>query len=773
MNEQIRILLLEDLPTDAELVVDELQLSGLKFTYKLVDNENAFLQQLEDFRPHIVLSDYSLPTFNGMEALRIVRQRYAHIPVIMVTASINEETAVACMRAGAADYILKDKMKRLGMAVRTVLEKHKLEQQKRQAEIALQESGHYYRSLLNQMNEQVIVIDKGYRITDVNESFLRHRGFQREQIIGKPCYKVLHHNEHPCHESGQPCTMERVLTTGHSITEQQQQISKDGVESWYNISTSPMTNSSGEIVSIIESSHDVTELMRAQEEINKLSTAIEQIPISVVLTNINGNIEYVNPHFSKVAGYAREEVMGQNPRILKSGEQPQDFYENLWQTITAGKVWHGEFRNKKKDGALFWEEATIGPVLNDQGAITHFLAVKEDVTEKKRLNQELNQAQKMEAIGRLAGGVAHDFNNLLTVINGYSEMALAKLGPSNPTANYIKQIAQAGKKAGSLTQQLLAFSRKQVMQPRVLNPNQTILDMGKMLQRLIGENINLQFDLADDLPFIEADPAQLDQVIINLAVNARDAMPEGGDLVIATNAALHGQAQAEGTTINGRDCVRISVSDSGVGMDEETKSKIFEPFFTTKEKGKGTGLGLATIHGIVNQNGWHIEVASAPGKGSTFQIYIPTSKKEAPPYEQPPANPMLNGTETILFVEDETEVRTIITGFLKQAGYSVLQAHDGAEALELSNSKNTQFDLLLTDVIMPKMGGKKLADRLREQRPDLKIIYISGYTDETISQSGILDEKILFLQKPFEPNALLQLVRKTLDAAPANPAPTS
>jgi len=765
MEEQIRILLLEDLPTDAELIIDELQLSGLTFTHKLVDNEKAFLQQLENFRPHIVLSDYSLPTFNGMEALKIVRQRFAHIPVIMVTASINEETAVACMRAGAADYILKDKMKRLGMAVRTVLEKHELEQQKRQAEHALLESGHYYRSLLNQMNEQVIVIDKGYHITDVNESFLRNRGFQREQIIGKPCYKVLHQNERPCHESGQSCTMERVLATGHSATEQHQQISKGGVKAWYNISTSPMTNSSGEIVSIIESSHDVTDLMRAQEEINKLSTAIEQIPISVVLTDINGNIEYVNPHFSKVTGYARKEVMGQNPRILKSGEQPKEFYKNLWQTITAGKVWYGQFRNKKKDGALFWEEATISPVLNDQGAISHFLAVKEDVTEKKRLNQELNQAQKMEAIGRLAGGIAHDFNNLLTVINGYSEMALAKLSPAEPAANYIKQIAQAGKKAGSLTQQLLAFSRKQVMQPQVLNPNQTIQDMGEMLKRLIGENINLQFDLADDLPPIEADPAQLDQVIINLAVNAHDAMPDGGDLVIETKAVLFGRSQAECSTHNNCDCVRISVSDTGVGMDEETKSKIFEPFFTTKEKGKGTGLGLATIHGIVNQNGWHIEVVSAPQKGTSFHIDIPKSDKQVVPHIQKAGSSMLYGVETILFVEDETEVRNIITGFLKQAGYAVLQAKNGAEALELANNNNTKFDLLLTDVIMPKMGGKKLADILREQQPDLKVIYISGYTDETISQSGILDEKILFLQKPFEPNELLKLLRRTLDAA--------
>ena len=773
MEKQLRILLLEDLPTDAELVIDELQLSGLDFIHKIVDNEKAFIKQLEEFRPHIILSDYSLPTFNGMEALSIVTQSFAHIPVIMVTASINEETAVACMRAGAADYILKDKMKRLGMAVRTVLENHELKLQKRQAEQALQESGRYYRALLDQLNEHVIVLDRDFHITDVNTTFLKKHGYKRSEVIGKLCYEILHHAEKPGEEDGHNCALKKVFQTGRTETFLRRHVAKSGDQTWYNISMSPMMNSNGKVASVIESSLDVTDLMRAQEEIKKLSTAIEQSPVSVVLTDIEGNIEYVNPHFSKVSGYSRAEAIGQNPRILKSGDQSAELYKNLWETITAGNVWYGEFHNKRKDGVLFWEEATIGPVLNDQGVITHFLAVKEDVTEKKRLNQELSQVQKMEAVGRLAGGIAHDFNNLLTVINGYSEMALAKLSPTEPPAHFIKQIAQAGKKAAGLTQQLLAFSRKQVMQPRVLDPNQTIQDMGKLLKRLIGENINLQFDLANDLPTIEADPAQLDQVIINLAVNARDAMPDGGDLVISTNAALPGQTRAEFASSNNRNYVRISVSDSGVGMDEETKSKIFEPFFSTKEKGKGTGLGLATIHGIVNQNDWTIEVVSAPGKGSSFHIYIPKSKKQMTPPVHPAETSMLYGTETILFVEDETEVRTLVSGFLKQAGYTVLQAENGDKALDLVKNQKIKFDLLLSDVIMPKMGGKKLADKLKQQRPDLKVIYISGYTDETISRSGILDKEILFLQKPFEPKALLELIRKTLDAAPENQTPTS
>ena len=773
MKEKLRILLLEDLPTDAELVVDELELSGLDFIYEVVENEKDFARLLENFSPDIVLSDYSLPTFNGMAALALVKERFPHIPVIMVTASINEETAVSCMRAGAADYILKDKMKRLGMAVRTVLENQQLKLQKQQAEHELQESGRYYRALLNQMNEHVVVVEKNFVLSDVNETFLRQRGYKRDEVIGKHCYSILRHNEKPCCNDGESCVLQKVFQSGKPERSLRQQTSKSGKKKWYNISLSPMTNSVGEVTAVIESSLDVTELIEAQEEIQKLSTAIEQSPVSVVLTDIKGNIEYVNPHFSKVTGYSREEALGQNPRVLKSGDQEPELYKKLWETITKGNVWHGEFHNKKKDGTLFWEDATIGPIMNDQNVITNYLAVKEDITEKKRLNRELAQAQKMEAVGRLAGGIAHDFNNLLTVINGYSEIMLSKVGRESSITTYIDQIAQAGKKAGSLTQQLLAFSSKQMMQPKVLNPNQTMRDIVKLLKRLIGENINLQLRLTEDLPAIEADPSQLDQIILNLAVNARDAMPDGGDLLIETKTApINSKAQAAGMNKKqGSPCVQISVSDSGIGMDEATLAKIFEPFFTTKEKGKGTGLGMATVYGIVNQNGWHIEVSSTPNKGSAFHIYIPPTEKLAMPNIPHPVGSSTNGSETILFAEDDSQVRAFVTRILEQAGYTVLQASEGEQAIALANEKSLEIDLLLSDVVMPNMGGKKLAELLKQKIPDLKIIYISGYAGETISQTGVLNNETIFMQKPFSSNELLQLLRTTLDSEPASSPP--
>jgi two-component system, cell cycle sensor histidine kinase and response regulator CckA len=763
MKEHLRILLLEDLPTDAELIVDELELNGLEFSHKIVDNEKDFLHQLENFNPDIVLSDYSLPTFNGMAALALVKERFPHIPVIMVTASINEETAVSCMLAGALDYILKDKMKRLGMAVRSVLENQELKLHKIKAERALKENGRYYRALLNQMNEHVLVIDKNYKITDVNQTFLQHRGYNREEVIGQRCYKLHCNLEQPCDKAGEACILPKVFKTGKPERLVRQQQNKSGLVVWYSISMSPMLDKNGNVVAVIESSTDVTELMRAQEEIQKLLTAIEQSPVSVVLTDADGTIEYINPHFTKISGYTRDEILGGKPSLLKSNEQNDNFYKELWNTISGGGVWHGEFHNKRKDGTLFWEDATIGPILNDRGVTTHYMAVKEDITEKKRLNQELGQAQKMEAIGRLAGGVAHDFNNLLTVINGYSDLALTRFGStSEVTTNYIKQISKAGKKASRLTQQLLAFGRKQVMQPEILDLNQAIKDTGKMLKRLIGENINLQTSLQKDLPAIEADPAQLDQIIINLVVNARDAMPDGGDLAIESKTISFDQCQTTRLDPNIKNWVQFSIQDSGSGMNEETKQHIFEPFFSTKGK-KGAGLGMATVYGIISQNDWHIELFSTLKIGTTFNIYIPASEKNISLESGRSADSLLEGKETILFVEDESNVRTFVAGCLDEAGYTVLQAAEGLKALALVDGKLDTIDLLLSDVVMPNMGGKELAKLLRQQKPDLKIIYISGYSDETITQSGMLEQETIFMQKPFSAHDLLKLVRKTLD----------
>src|ERR1019366_1586778 len=406
---------------------------------------------------------------------------------------------------------------------------------------------------------------------------------------------------------------------------------------------------------------DITEHKRAEAENARLVTAIEQSAEGVVITNTKGEIEYVNPAFTRTTGYSREEALGQNPRILKSGRHDPTFYQQLWDTILKGQPWHGELINQRKDGTLYTEQMSIAPVRGAHGEVTHFIATKQDVTERKIMESQLQQAAKIEAVGRLAGGVAHDFNNLLTVINGYSEILLDELASDPTLSGYVKEIHGAGERAAALTRQLLAFSRRQVLAPQVLDLNVVISNLENMLRRLIGEDIVLLTLLEPSLGCVKADPGQIEQVIMNLAVNARDAMPFGGKLTIETrNADLDETYAHNHPTVKACPHVMLAVSDTGSGMTPETQEHIFEPFFTTKEKGKGTGLGLATVYGIVKQSEGSIWVYSEVGQGTVFKVYLPAVSETEETGEQitGETNSEL-GTESLLVVEDEEGVRSL------------------------------------------------------------------------------------------------------------------
>jgi len=506
-------------------------------------------------------------------------------------------------------------------------------------------------------------------------------------------------------------------------------------------------------------------LVQAQQ---RLSAAIEQSAESIIITDTVGTIIYVNPAFERISGYSRAEALGQTPRLLKSGQLSESFYQHLWQTLSVGQVWRGRIINKKKDGSLYTVDKIITPVRDERGLIVNYVAVGDDVTGKLHLEDQLRQAQKMEGIGRLAGGIAHDFNNLLTVINGYSEILLHRHPDfSDPVRQGLEQIKQAGQRAATLTAQLLAFSRKQVLQPQILDLNHLVANMEKMLGRLIGEDINLKTVLASDLGQVKADPSQIEQVLVNLAVNARDAMPGGGMLTIETaNVTLDLDYVHHHVEVTPGEYVMIAVTDTGIGMSAEVKAHLFEPFFTTKEVGKGTGLGLATCFGIVKQNRGHIWAYSEPGQGTTLKIYLPRLRAEIKPVseETRPKN-LPQGTEKILLVEDAPAVRELTARILRQHGYTVLEAADGASALRLIQAQpDIQFQLLLTDVVMPEMGGQVLVDRLMVERPGLKVLFMSGYTDTTLAKRGIGLPNLTFLQKPFTPAALLGKVREVLDA---------
>ena len=442
-------------------------------------------------------------------------------------------------------------------------------------------------------------------------------------------------------------------------------------------------------------------------------------------------------------------------------------YRKLWSKISSGKEWRGEFRNRKKNGELYWELAAISAITDSHGCITHFLAVKEDITALKLLEAEYRQSQKMEAFGQLAAGVAHDFNNLLTAIRGNTEIIALEGHLNAEQTECVKEILLGTERAANLTRQLLLFSRRQAMQFKPLDLNEVVISVTKMLQRLIGEHIVLQTRFGTGGMSVHADPGMLEQVLMNLVVNARDAMPKGGELIIQTEAVRldHAAVQKKPKARLG-DFIRLSLRDTGTGIAPADMVHIFEPFFTTKEIGKGTGLGLATVFGIVEQHKGWVEVESQLGEGTTFGIYLPRLETKAnTEFITDPQTKTRGGTETILLVEDESGVRQLTRHILVRHGYRILEAASGVAALQVWSEHREDIDLLLTDMVMPEgLNGRQLGERLLHERPDLKVIYTSGYTDEMLTEGSALRHAPNFLEKPFSPVQILHKIRTCLDS---------
>ena len=508
------------------------------------------------------------------------------------------------------------------------------------------------------------------------------------------------------------------------------------------------------------------EVKRLVAERELLAKAIAQATEAIFITDAKARIQYVNPAFVSLTGYSREDVIGKTPRILKSGKHEIAFYREMWKTLLSGKAWQGNLVNKKKDGTLFTEESTISPILDSSNQIVSFVAVKRDITQELIIQTQLNQAQKMESVGRLAGGVAHDFNNMLCVILGHTEMALADVGPSHPLFGDLEAIRSSAKRSADLTRQLLAFSRQQPISPKVIDLNENIAGMLNMLSPLIGEDIRIDSQLDNALWLVKMDPSQIDQIMVNLCVNARDAISGGGTITIeASNRMLDADFCASQADAVPGAYVQISVSDTGCGIDKVTQAHIFEPFFTTKAIGKGTGLGLATVYGIAKQNGGFINVYSELGQGSSFRVYLPrhVGESELPQrVEEPPQR----GNETILLVEDEPAIMNMTKMILERLGYSVLAAGSPDEAVALAKADPGRINLLITDVIMPEMNGRELAKKLRAHIPHLKCLFMSGYTANVISPHGILEPGVCFIQKPFSMGNLAAKIREALDSQP-------
>ncbi len=624
---------------------------------------------------------------------------------------------------------------------------------------ALQDSEKRYRRLFESAKDGILILDaETGKVVDANLFLLKLLGFSYDALCGqylwdlgvfkdiaasKEAFKVLQDNEYIRYDdlpleslSGRPIAVEfvsNVYLVDHSKVIQ------------CNI-------------------RDITSRKQADAERKRLMAAIMQAGDAVVMTDAQGIIEFVNPAFERITGFSSGDVIGQNPRILRSGKQDNKFYDDLWNTISAGKIWSGTMINKRKDDQLYTEEMSISPIRDASERIVNYVAVKRDISEHLRLTEQFQQAQKMEAVGLLAGGVAHDYNNMLSVILGYTELALGKIDPDQPLHADLEEIYKAAMRSTDITKQLLAFARKQTINPVVLDLNQNVQNMIKMLRRIIGEDINLSWEPQAGLYPVKMDPAQIDQLLVNLCVNARDAITDVGKIIIETKNTVFDEVYcAQNLGFEAGEYVMLAVTDDGSGMEKEILDHVFEPFFTTKGMNQGTGLGLSTVYGIIRQNNGFINVYSEPGNGTTFKVYLPRclGRKLDSRLERVTETPYSQG-ETVLVVEDEPSLLKLNIRMLEKLGYRVLAAHTPGEAMRLAEKHGNEVTLLLTDIVMPEMNGRDLAERLQALYPRVKILFMSGYTNTVIADRGVLDEGVNFIQKPFSFKALGIKVRDAL-----------
>jgi PAS domain S-box-containing protein len=788
-GDSLRMLVLEDSIKDFEIICERLVDAGYRVDATRVETQGTYESALRNHSYDMILADFKLPTFDALVALRMRNDVCSDTPVLCISGSIGEEAAIELLRRGATDCVTKDRLERLPLAVGRALDEARDRGAARQAQerLALNDSllriaGQVARFGGWSVDLETKIVAWSDTVADIHEV---PRGYAPDVAEGVRFYAPEWQERiaqvfKDCAEKGMPYDeeMELITRTGRRI--------------WVRTTGEAIRDETGKIVKVQGSFQDITQRRRDEEalreanrqlqasrsatlsiledlraenearkrkeaELQQVIMAIEQAGEVVVVTDVDGAIQYVNPAFEVVTGYSRQEALGKNPRLLKSGKQSADFYAALWQAITSGSVWRGRMVNKRKDGTLYTEDSTISPVKDGTGRIVNFVAVKRDVTEhllliEERINlqEQLRRAQLLESVGRLAGGIAHDFNNMLGIILGYGEVVLERLHQQDPLRKEVQEMVKAAQRSAALTRQLLAFSRRQALQPQVVDLNDLVRNLEKMLRRLIGEDIELRLALTADLGRVFVDPGQIEQVIMNLVVNARDAMPDGGRLLIETDIVELGEIDVavHPGTAPGK-YVLLRVTDTGCGMDEQVLDRVFDPFFTTKEEGRGTGLGLATVYGIVKQSGGNIWVRSQPGEGTTFEIYFPPAEAAPEPAADAEAVERVKADGHILVVEDEESLRRLMGSLLSHLGYQVTLATNGGEALLLVEEKGLVPDLIITDVIMPSMSGRQLVDRLRRGHPDLKVLYMSGYTDDAILRHGVLDDGIPFLQKPF------------------------
>jgi two-component system, cell cycle sensor histidine kinase and response regulator CckA len=639
--------------------------------------------------------------------------------------------------------------------------------QRKLAEAALKHSEERFRALTENTADLIAILDADATMRYISPSVYRLLGYRAEDWLGRNVFEFIHPDDA---QAAAEALQKGLLHEDTGLPLELRVRHQNG--SWRVIEATDTNLLENEAVAgIVINARDITDRKRSEEALRKAEekyrSIFENAVEGIFQSTPEGRFISVNPALARILAYASpEELIASRTDIEAQHYVDPNCRMELQRMLAEKGVVQGfESEIFRKDMSKIWCLENIRAICDESGAVAYYEGSIEDITERKHLEEQLRQAQKMEAVGQLAGGIAHDFNNLLTAINGYSELTMMQLQSEDPLRRNIEEIKKAGERAAALTRQLLAFSRKQVLQPKILDLNSLVSEMEKMLRRLIGEDIDLQTVLNPELGSIKADPGQIEQVIMNLAVNARDAMAQGGKLTIETeNVYLDEEFAEQHIAVSPGPYIVLAVNDTGTGMDEQTQARIFEPFFTTKEMGKGTGLGLSTVYGIIRQSGGNIWVSSEVGRGTTFKVYLPRFEEGAEEFKRKPeAQDALQGTETILLAEDEDVVRKLSGRVLTMYGYQVLEAANGEAALRICERYEKPIHLLISDVIMPGMNGCDLADQLRHLRPTMKMLLMSGYTNNAIIHQRIFDEGINFIQKPFAPNALAQKVREVLD----------
>jgi len=636
--------------------------------------------------------------------------------------------------------------------------------------------------LLDTLPDAIVAVDRDGTIVQVNTQAQELFGYNRDELIGQKVEVLVPESYRRQHHRHRENFAEAPKTRRMGADLDLYGRRRNGSEFPVEVSLSPVSTENGTFVlSAIRDISDrkkiAEELRRANEELyrrtteqlgeyrSRLALIIDSSDDAIIGKNLDGTIISWNKGAERIYGYAPEEVIGKHISLLAPGDRPDEIQEILQKIARGESTEHFESVRVTKDGRQLDVSISVSPLRDAKGEIIGASAIARDITAQKRAENQLHQSQKMEAIGRLAGGVAHDFNNILGIINACTEFLRDRLDPVAEPSRYVENITKTVERGSALTRQLLAFSRTPAIQPCVLDLNERLKDISRLLRPLMGDDVEVLIVSRSPSAVVEADPGQLDQILVNLAVNARDAMPRGGKFILETRAEKFDEAFAEQhQAMAAGKYVLLAVSDTGSGMDEATVSRIFEPFFTTKEVGKGTGLGLSTVYGIVKQSAGHILVYSEPGHGTTFKIYLPSADHKIGLASKPEVEtvaPKRQGT-TILLVEDDETMRTLTRQLLQEHGYTVIEADDGKSALERVQSHPDPIDLLLTDVVMRRMSGPELVERLSVSHPDLKVVFMSGYTGELIAEREVLKRGVTLLEKPFSRAALLNTIHTAL-----------